>query len=87
MTGDEVFVIFINMLIRYARCADKDRFRDTNDVDRLARRWMTGLRSLVYARLCWRLNKKVPLWLGVTSFVLETRCTPWALSLLPLACT
>ncbi|MCT7476085.1 hypothetical protein N5V81_13965 [Escherichia coli] len=30
----EVFVIFINMLIRYARCADKGCFRDTNDVDR-----------------------------------------------------
>lgn len=44
----EVFVIFINMLIRYARCADKGRFRDTNDVDRLARRLNDpDLRSVV----------------------------------------
>lgn len=44
----EVFVIFINMLIRYARCSDKARFGDTNNVERLAGRLNDpDLRSLV----------------------------------------
>ncbi|QVW55163.1 hypothetical protein pEaSNUABM29_00119 [Erwinia phage pEa_SNUABM_29] len=34
----EAFVIFINMLVRYARCTNKANFSLTNDVNRLAKR-------------------------------------------------